>query len=176
MSPVQLWLRPPTTKPLQEKQILRGFLIGWVVQEKGPSSLLPHFVAVTNPVAGPRGSAVGRASGADFALPPGGPQGGSPRPREARAVRAYFAAFEKAKAKERQAQAGKVYGKGKKAIAQGNFPEAIGKASDLAAAATGYSGRSLDKADAVAKAAEESPREAPFPGVGSVRPPRPDAV
>jgi hypothetical protein len=28
----------------------------------------------------------------------------------------------------------------------------------------------------VAKAAEESPREAPFPGVGSVRPPRPDAV
>jgi hypothetical protein len=64
-------------------------------------------------------------------------------------VRDYFLAIERKKAKEREREGGRRKG-------SGNFPDPTsGNARDLAAVATGYSGRTLDKVDAVAALAGE---------------------
>lgn len=64
--------------------------------------------------------------------------------------------FEKAEATERQREAGRLVGSGQEA--HGKFPQAsLGAVRDKLGEATGTTGRTLVKADAVVTAAEESP-------------------
>jgi len=64
----------------------------------------------------------------------------------------------RAKAKERQSEAGPKEGRGKKKSAGGNFPQAVeGKSRDLIAARVGWSGRTYEKAKMVVEAAKDNP-------------------
>ena len=84
-------------------------------------------------------------------------------PSEAVAIAEALEKREKEKAKLRQKQAGKKFGKGK--IASGNFPEAIiekGQTRDKIARPTGYSSKTLEKARELINAAREDPKYQPF--------------
>jgi len=74
---------------------------------------------------------------------------------EAVAIKRALEPVEKAAAKERQREAGRQRGRGKKA--SGKLPGAKGEAADKAAKATGMARRTLEKAEAVVSAAEAEP-------------------
>jgi len=74
---------------------------------------------------------------------------------EAVAIKRALEPLEKAAAKERQREAGRQRGRGKKA--SGKLPGAKGEAADKAAKATGMARRTLEKAEAVVSAAEAEP-------------------
>jgi hypothetical protein len=66
--------------------------------------------------------------------------------------------LERAKARERQAEAGPAEGRGKKETASGNFPEAVnGRVRDKIGEVVGRSGRTIEKARAVVEAAANDP-------------------
>jgi len=80
-------------------------------------------------------------------------------PSERVAIAEAIDAHERAKAKQRQKEAGKNHGKGQ--IASGKFPEAIEEhppARELIAARVGWSGKPYEKAKMVVEAAVENPQ------------------
>lgn len=79
-------------------------------------------------------------------------------PSEAVAIKRAIEPEIRAAARERQAAAGPSEGRGAKANGSGKLPEPIrGQSRDKAAAFTGYAARTIDKAEAIVKAAEAEP-------------------
>ncbi|MBI4569690.1 MAG: hypothetical protein HY719_14955, partial [Planctomycetes bacterium] len=98
-------------------------------------------------------------------------------PSEAVAIGMAIEEVEAERARERQALAGPAAGKGKKS-GSGKLPEAVkGDARDKAAAASGVSGRTYEKARAVVEAATREPARYPNAafGRGHVRARQPEA-
>lgn len=78
-------------------------------------------------------------------------------PAEIAGVAEKLEAFEKAEAKLRQSEAGKLHGRGKPLIASSESDEAIGRADDKVAAAAGVGRDKLRKIATVTKAAKADP-------------------